>query len=177
MYVSGIEIERSQKAFRIVIKTSRPGMIIGRSGEGATRRRNDGSKKLAAIGGAHGGELSNDIEEVRSPDANATIGVQMMADGLAKLSLAWKGELHLVQAHSRLDTTIDELDLKRPQEVLKGRVQEHDCRPQQVRPLGPRTATAFLTIKRVYQARGALEVLLKSREDLLHGVGRHRALW
>ena len=29
MYVSGVDLERSQKTFRIVIKTSRPGMIIG----------------------------------------------------------------------------------------------------------------------------------------------------
>jgi small subunit ribosomal protein S3 len=84
MYISGIEIERSQKAFRIVIKTSRPGMIIGRSGEGATKLRNDVIKKLAAIGGANGEELKIDIEEVKSPESNAAIVVQMIAEGLEK---------------------------------------------------------------------------------------------
>ncbi len=84
MYVSGIELERSQKVFRIVIKTSRPGMIIGRSGEGATKLRNDVAKKIAAIGGTHGEELKIDVEEVRSPESNAAIVVQMIAEGLEK---------------------------------------------------------------------------------------------
>jgi len=83
-YIAGIEIERSQKAFRIIIKTSRPGMIIGRSGEGATKLRNDIVKKLAAIGASHGEELKIDIEEVKSPESNASIVVQMIAEGLEK---------------------------------------------------------------------------------------------
>ena len=33
-YVSSVEIERAQKAIRIIMRTSRPGMIIGRNGEG-----------------------------------------------------------------------------------------------------------------------------------------------
>ncbi len=86
MYVSGIEIERSQKAFRIVIKTSRPGMIIGRSGEGAVKLRNDVMKKLAEMGASSnkGEELKIDVEEVRSPESNASIVVQMIAEGLEK---------------------------------------------------------------------------------------------
>ncbi|MSR70792.1 30S ribosomal protein S3, partial [Candidatus Kaiserbacteria bacterium] len=33
MYVGGIELERSTKQLRVIVKTSRPGLIIGRSGE------------------------------------------------------------------------------------------------------------------------------------------------
>ena len=40
-YVAGIDIERSPKLIRIVVKTSRPGMVIGRSGEGAVKLKND----------------------------------------------------------------------------------------------------------------------------------------
>jgi len=36
MSVDTLEIERSEKAIRLIIKTSRPGLVIGRSGEGAT---------------------------------------------------------------------------------------------------------------------------------------------
>ncbi len=36
MSVDVIEIERDDKAIRIVIKSARPGLVIGRSGEGAT---------------------------------------------------------------------------------------------------------------------------------------------
>ena len=40
-YVADIDMERSEKILRIIIKTSRPGMIIGRSGEGCTKLRAD----------------------------------------------------------------------------------------------------------------------------------------
>ena len=41
LYIAGVEIERSQKLIKIIIRTSRPGMIIGRSGEGAIKLRGD----------------------------------------------------------------------------------------------------------------------------------------
>ncbi|MES3005729.1 MAG: KH domain-containing protein, partial [Patescibacteria group bacterium] len=41
MYLADIEMERGAKTLRVIIKTSRPGMIIGRSGEGATKLKND----------------------------------------------------------------------------------------------------------------------------------------
>ncbi len=84
MYVSSIEVERGQKTFRIVIKTSRPGMIIGRSGEGATKLRNDIMKKLKTLDVGHGEELKIDIEEIKSPESNSAIVVQMIAEGLEK---------------------------------------------------------------------------------------------
>ena len=37
MYVSTVEIERSSKTLRVIVKTSRPGLIIGRSGEGSVK--------------------------------------------------------------------------------------------------------------------------------------------
>ena len=41
LYVSSIEFERSPKSTRIIIRTSRPGMVIGRSGEGSTKLKQD----------------------------------------------------------------------------------------------------------------------------------------
>ena len=38
-YIGGLEIERG-KQLRVILKTSRPGVIIGRSGEGSTKLRN-----------------------------------------------------------------------------------------------------------------------------------------
>jgi small subunit ribosomal protein S3 len=85
LYVSGIEMERNEKNLRIIIKTSRPGVIIGRSGEGATKLRNDILKKMQKLGIAtKGEELKIDIEEVRSPESNAAIVAQMVAEGLEK---------------------------------------------------------------------------------------------
>ena len=40
-YIADIEFERNQKSTRIIIATSRPGMLIGRTGEGATKLKID----------------------------------------------------------------------------------------------------------------------------------------
>src|SRR3989344_3503387 len=84
MYVSGIEMERGQKAFRVVIKTSRPGMLIGKSGEGAVKLKNDIVKFLNKNKLVGAPELKIDIEEVRSPESNAAIVAQMIAESLEK---------------------------------------------------------------------------------------------
>ncbi len=83
MYIGGIEIERNDKTLRIIIKTSRPGIIIGRSGEGSTKLRN----KIAAFlqnKKLHVPELKLDIEEIRSPESSAAIVAYMVAEGLEK---------------------------------------------------------------------------------------------
>jgi len=85
MYVAGVDIERGQKAMRIIIKTSRPGILIGRSGEGSQKLRNDIIKMMNKWGVANPNEdIKLDIAEVRSPDADASIVAQMIAEGLEK---------------------------------------------------------------------------------------------
>ncbi len=84
MYIAGIDMERSQKTLRVVIKTSRPGMVIGRSGEGATKLREDVLKFMRKNKLEQSQELKIDIEEVRSPESNAQIVAQMIAEGLEK---------------------------------------------------------------------------------------------
>lgn len=84
MYVSDIEIERSAKQLRVIIKTSRPGLIIGRSGEGALKIKQDVEKKIKKLNPSTNPELKIDIEEVRSPESNASIVGQMVAEGLEK---------------------------------------------------------------------------------------------
>jgi small subunit ribosomal protein S3 len=84
MYVSNIEMERGEKVLRIIIETSRPGVIIGRSGDGAVKLKNDIVSFLAKRKLSSGGEVKVDIKEVKSPESNATIVAQMIADGLEK---------------------------------------------------------------------------------------------
>lgn len=85
LYIASVEMERNQKNLRIIIKSSRPGMIIGRSGEGATKLKNDILAKMRKIGiEPKGEELKVDIEEIRSPESNAAILAQMVAEGLEK---------------------------------------------------------------------------------------------
>ena len=85
MYVSVVEIERNEKMLHVIIETSRPGMIIGRSGEGATKLKAEIVKKLTKRGVYSGKEeIKLDIREVKSPESNAAIVAQMVAEGLEK---------------------------------------------------------------------------------------------
>ena len=83
MYIGGIEIERGAKTLRIIIKTSRPGVIIGRSGEGSVKLKN---KITAFLKNKHleVPEIKLDIEEIRSPESNAAIVAYMVAESLEK---------------------------------------------------------------------------------------------
>lgn len=86
MYVATTDIERNEKTLRIIIRTSRPGMLIGRQGEGAQKLRADILAFLEKTGNKLGKnqELKIDIEEIRSPESNAAIVAQMVAEGLEK---------------------------------------------------------------------------------------------
>jgi len=84
MFVSNIEIERGQKTLRIIIETARPGLIIGRSGEGAVKLRNDILKLSEKFGLTDKEDLKIDVKEIRYPETNARIMAQMIADGLEK---------------------------------------------------------------------------------------------
>lgn len=84
MSVDEIEIERDDKALRVIIKTSRPGLVIGRSGEGATKLKSDVDMLLRKLKLEEKPEIKIDIEEVRSPETSASIVGQMVVEGLEK---------------------------------------------------------------------------------------------
>lgn len=83
-YISSVEIERGEKKLRIIVKTSRPGMIIGRSGDGATKLKNDIEKVIAKLKLTDKQDIKLDIEEVKNPESNAAIVGQMVAEALEK---------------------------------------------------------------------------------------------
>ncbi len=83
-FVSLIEIERSQKSLRVSIHTARPGMIIGRSGEAATKLKKDLVMMLRSMKLTGVPSLALDIVEVRSPESNAAIVAAMVVEGLEK---------------------------------------------------------------------------------------------
>src|SRR3989338_406466 len=84
LYVSGVDIERGSKLFRIIIRTSRPGLLIGKSGEGAVRLKNEIVKLIRNRGLVGAENLKLDIEEIRSPESNAAIVAHMVVEGLEK---------------------------------------------------------------------------------------------
>ncbi len=83
-YVSRIEIDRSAKATKVMVFTSRPGMIIGRSGEGATKLKADLVSMMKRRKVAIPEDFKFDIVEVTNPDADAAIIGCMIAEGLEK---------------------------------------------------------------------------------------------
>ena len=84
MYVSAIEIERSRKATRFIIKTSRPGLIIGRNGEGATKLKEEILKKMDHLKLPRPEDFKLEVMEVTNPEADAAIVAYMIAEGLEK---------------------------------------------------------------------------------------------
>lgn len=84
MYVSSVEIERNNKSLKILVHTSRPGMIIGRSGEGATKLKNDLIASLKKNKVELPEDIKFDIVEVANPDADASIVACSIAEGLEK---------------------------------------------------------------------------------------------
>jgi small subunit ribosomal protein S3 len=84
LYISSIEIERSRGATRFIVKTSRPGLIIGRSGEGAAKLKEDILKHMQKLGLPKIEDFKLEIVEVGNPEADAAIVAYMIAEGLEK---------------------------------------------------------------------------------------------
>ncbi|MEI6238319.1 MAG: 30S ribosomal protein S3 [bacterium] len=131
--LAGIEIERTPKILRIVIKTARPGMIIGRNGEGVIKLREkivkllDG-KKLRIPGQ----DLKLDIEEVKNPESNATVVGMMIAEGLEKrlpFRRVMKQMIEKVMANRdvqgvkiKISGRLGGTDIARSEDLKKGRI-------------------------------------------------------
>jgi small subunit ribosomal protein S3 len=84
MYLSLIEMERSEKQYRILIHTSRPGMIIGRGGDGIEKLRAALKKEMARKKIIVPQDVKVDIIEVTNPEADAAIVAAMIAEGIEK---------------------------------------------------------------------------------------------
>ncbi|MBI4068090.1 30S ribosomal protein S3 [Candidatus Kaiserbacteria bacterium] len=84
LYVTSVEIERGPKAMRILIKTSRPGMVIGRGGEGSVKLAKDIEKVIRELGIKGVLAVKIDIEEVRSPESQSPVVAYMVVEGLEK---------------------------------------------------------------------------------------------
>lgn len=83
-HVAGVEIERSQKSLRVQIHTARPGMVIGRSGESATKLKKDLVAMLRSMQLTSVPALTLDIVEIRSPETNAAVIAAMVVESLEK---------------------------------------------------------------------------------------------
>lgn len=89
-HLKSVEIERFSNSLHIIIKTARPGIVIGRGGEGTQKLRQEIERFLARI--AHKSkavrqkkpEIKLTIEEVRSPETHAAIAAEMIVEEIEK---------------------------------------------------------------------------------------------
>ncbi len=75
--VSRIDVERFPGKIRIAIHTAKPGILIGRKGEGVKKIR-------AALESLVGKKIDLDIKEIGSPDTDATLVAKNVADQLER---------------------------------------------------------------------------------------------
>lgn len=132
-FVGGIEIERTQKVLRVIVKTSRPGMLIGKAGDGVVKLR---EKILTLIRKnkieLKGQELKLDVEEVRNPESNAAITGMMIAEALEKrlpFRRVMKQTIEKVMANKevkgirvRLGGRLGGAEIARIEELKKGQI-------------------------------------------------------
>jgi small subunit ribosomal protein S3 len=131
-FVSQIEIERSRKGARIIIRTSRPGVIIGRQGEGAKKLKEDLVKMMKKNNIVTPEDLKIDIFEVPNPDADAKIVALSVVEGLEKrmpFRRVMKQTLEKVMsarevkgARILLGGRLNGADMARTEEVKKGSI-------------------------------------------------------
>ena len=92
MHIESVEIERAPNTFHVILKTSRPGLIIGRGGEGVEKLKTDIEKKLRdawrlekRLGKkTDKAQVKITIQEVTAPDLSAAINAQLICEELEK---------------------------------------------------------------------------------------------
>lgn len=136
MFVTAVEIERNEKQIRVLIKTSRPGLVIGRGGEGSQKLVKEIEAKIRGI--TVTGKKTTprsvkvDIEEVRSAESQAAIVGWMIAEGLEKQQTfrrVMKQTVEKVMANRdvqgvriALSGRLGGAEMSRQEEIKRGRV-------------------------------------------------------
>ena len=75
--VANIQIEHSANKVNVIVETARPGLIIGRGGEGIEKLKN-------RIQGAPQREIKIEIREIKNPWISAALVAQMAAQQIEK---------------------------------------------------------------------------------------------
>jgi small subunit ribosomal protein S3 len=132
MYLAGIETERNRNQLKIIIKTSRPGLIIGRSGEGATKLKAEVEKEIRKLKLTSKQDIRLEVEEVRSPESNAAVVAEMIAESLEKrmtFRRVMKQTIEKVMANRDvkgvkigLSGRLGGADMSRKEDLKKGRI-------------------------------------------------------
>lgn len=87
MFVDLVEITRSPGVLNINIKTARPGLLIGRGGEGIEKLKGEVEKLIRQLSGKTNMQktaLKINVEEIKFPETHARIMVEQIAQDLEK---------------------------------------------------------------------------------------------
>lgn len=133
MHVAEINMERSKNIFRIIIKTSRPGLVIGRNGEGMDKLRKELNSFMLKQGlFDKSTDIKLEVEEVRSPESNAKLVGLMVKEAIEKrmpFRRVLKQTVDKVMANRdvqgvriRLGGRLNGADMARTEEIKKGRI-------------------------------------------------------
>lgn len=131
-YVSSIEIERGTQVTRIVLRTSRPGFVIGRDGTGIKALSDNLHKFIAKHNLAVSGEIKLDIQEIKSAESDAGIVAQMVREQLEKrmpFRRVLKSTVEKVMANRDVEGVrisisgrLNGAEMSRREELKKGRI-------------------------------------------------------
>lgn len=80
--IASVELERAANKVKVIIRTARPGVVIGKKGAGIDSLKTE-IQKLTA------NEVFVNIQEVRKPDADATLAAQNVAQQLER-RMSWR---------------------------------------------------------------------------------------
>ena len=132
-FVASVEVERNSKdTVRVIIKTSRPGLVIGRSGEELKKILAGVQKAVKKLRLEFMPEIKIDVEEIKSPESNAKIVALMVVEGLEKrmpFKRVMKSTLEKAMANRdvkgvriRISGRLNGADMARTEEARAGRV-------------------------------------------------------
>ncbi|HVM59084.1 MAG TPA: 30S ribosomal protein S3 [Candidatus Paceibacterota bacterium] len=131
-YTTDIEIERTATELRVVVSTARPGLVIGRSGENATKLRKELADVVRKAAPGDRRALKLDIVEVRQLETDAAAVAYMVAEGLEKrmpFRRVLKSTVEKVIAAREVEGVriaisgrLGGADMSRKEEIKKGRI-------------------------------------------------------
>ena len=83
--VAGIQIEHSANKVNVIVETARPGLIIGRGGEGIEKLKKEVETKIQRkLKNKNTREIKLEIREVRNPWISSALVAQMAAQQIEK---------------------------------------------------------------------------------------------
>ena len=116
MYLADIEIECGQNEMNLILKTSRPGLLIGRGGEGVEKLRKEIAKKAVKLKLNVPKNFKISVIEIKSPEAQSKIVAQMIAEDLQK-RMSFRRILNMT-----LEKVMANRDVKGVKVALSGRL-------------------------------------------------------